>query len=551
MERLSGLDASFLYLETPTQLLHVCGLLVLDPSTVPGGYSFDKLKHELYLRTRATPAFRRKLHDAPFNMDHPVWIDDADFDIDRHLHRTAVPAPGGREELAEACGHIAGQPLDRKRPLWEFWAIEGLADGKIAVMTKMHHASVDGVSGSNLMSALCGIEPDAPRPKLDTKYKPLRAPSDLRLTAQGITRMAMRPVEMVRLLPSTVAVASDWILRSRRGAAMRPPFTAPRTSFNGTITGHRSIGYAGVDLAAVKEIKNAFGTTVNDVVLALCAGALRGYLEARGELPDSPLLAMVPVSVHGESAAEGRNKVSGMFASLPTDIADPVERLQTIAADNMVTKEHHQTISAEILQDWAQFAAPTTFGLAVRAYSGLRLAEKHPVVHNLVISNVPGPPVPLYFLGAEVLGLYPLGPVFHGAGLNVTVLSNNGHLDIGIIACQEQVPNTWLLADEMPRAVDELLAAARQHIGAKSARKPAARKTATASKKVAKKTAPRKAVAKKTAAKKATAARKPTAKEMPAKNASARVVPSGGAAARNGAPKKSAPKNSSAEAASN
>jgi len=213
---------------------------------------------------------------------------------------------------------------------------------------------------------------------------------------------------------------------------------------------------------------------------------------------------MVPVSVREDSAvtgggdAEGRNAVSGLFASLPTDVADPVERLQIIAGDNVVTKEHHRTISAAILQDWAQFAAPTTFGLAVRAYSGLRLAERHPVVHNLVISNVPGPPVPMYFLGAEVLGLYPLGPVFHGAGMNITVLSNNGHLDIGIIACLEQVPNPWLLADEMPKAVAELLAAAR------------------------KRTRPtKKAPAKKAAVKKTTAARRPAATKTAGKAGSA------------------------------
>jgi len=280
-------------------------------------------------------------------------------------------------------------------------------------MTKMHHASVDGVSGANLMSALCGIEPDAPRPEPDKNYKPLRAPSDVRLAAEGLGHTVLRPLEMLKLLPGTVAIAGDWIMRARRGAAMPPPFTAPRTSFNGTITGHRSIAYAGVSLAEVKEIKEAFGTKVNDVVLALCSGALRGYLQARGELPDNSLLAMVPVSVreNGDVTggdAEGRNAVSGLFASLPTDVADPVERLEIIAGDNVVTKEHHKTISAAILQDWAQFAAPTTFGLAVRAYSGLRLAERHPVVHNLVISNVPGPPVPMYFLGAEVLGLYPL-----------------------------------------------------------------------------------------------------------------------------------------------
>ncbi|MGZ4521345.1 MAG: WS/DGAT domain-containing protein, partial [Mycobacteriaceae bacterium] len=165
------------------------------------------------------------------------------------------------------------------------------------------------------------------------------------------------------------------------------------------------------------------------------------------------------------------------FTSLPTNIADPVECLETISADNKATKEHYQSISAKILQDWAQFAAPAMFGLAMRTYAALRLAERHRVVHNLVISNVPGPPVPIYFLGAEVLAMYPLGPVFHGAGLNITVLSNNGHLDIGIIACLEQVPHPWSLADEMPNVVAQLLAEARQRTGTKAPAKPRARKT--------------------------------------------------------------------------
>ncbi len=573
MERLSGLDASFLYLETPTQLLHVCGLLELDPETVPDGYSFDKLKHEIFLRTRAIPAFRRKLYDSPLNVDHPVWIDDADFDIDRHLHRTAIPAPGGREQLAEACAHIAGIPMDRQRPLWEFWVIEGLADGKIAVMTKMHHASVDGVSGANLLGALCGIEPDAPRPEPDPSYRPARKPSALRLAIDGITHLALRPLDIVKLLPETVALAGDWIVRHQRGDSMPPPFSAPRTSFNGTITGHRSVAFTAANLDDVKEIKRAFGTTVNDVVLAVCAGALRSYLESRGELPESPLLAMVPVSVREDenaASASSRNKVSGLFSSLPTDIADPVKRLETIATDNAVTKEHHQTISAAMLQDWAEFAAPTTFGLAVRAYSSLRLAERHPVVYNLVISNVPGPPIPMYFLGAEVLGLYPLGPVFHGAGLNVTVLSNNGKLDVGIIACLEQVPNPWAIADEVPRQIELLVAAARKRTGKeaptapkaaptkkavstkKAMRKAPAKKATSAATKTASKAGATKAAASKatatkttaprTAAAKSTATKAPATKTSASKTAAATTAAKSTATKKAAAPRKTAPR---------
>jgi len=464
MDRLSGLDASFLYFESSTSLMHVCGLLVLDPTTIAGGgYDFFRLRDDLRRRVGRNPAFRRKVHDTILNLDHPVWVDDDEFDIEHHVRHASVPAPGGRDELAAVCGDIAGQPLDRGRPLWEMWIIDGLADGTIAVMTKMHHATVDGVSGANLVSELCSLEPgDAPLPAPAVTEPAARRPSDLRIAVDGALRLARRPVKFARLLPPTVGVLPEWIGRARRGTAMPAPFTAPRTSFNGTITGHRSVAFARLDLADVKEIKNAFGCTVNDVVLTICSGALRQYLADRGELPANSLVAMVPVSVHGKSTAPGTNKVSGMFAALASDVADPVERLARIAEQNRVAKEHHKTLSASLLQDWAQFAAPNTFALAVRVYSKLRLAERHPVIHNLVISNVPGPPMPIYFLGARIIGFYPFGPVFHGAGLNVTVLSNDGHLDVGLIACRELAPRLWDLADDLAPALAELLSAARR-----------------------------------------------------------------------------------------
>ncbi|MDP9092308.1 MAG: wax ester/triacylglycerol synthase family O-acyltransferase [Actinomycetota bacterium] len=461
MDRLSGLDASFLYFETPAHLMHVCGLLVLDPSTMPGEYRFGALRDTLRTRLQTNPSFTRKLHNPAFNLDHPVWVPDDDFDIEHHVRRIAVPAPGGPKELAEVCGDVAGQPLDRTRPLWEFWVIEGLADGGIAVMTKMHHATVDGVSGASLVSTLCSIEPDAAPLVEPERRGAQRRPRDRDIVVSGLIGMAKRPVKLARLLPGTLGVLPAWVGRSRRGAAMPAPFTAPRTSFNGTVTGHRSVAFMRLSLEEVKEIKNAFGSTVNDVVLTVCSGALRTYLDERGELPESSLVAMVPVSVHGKTKAGGTNKVSGMFSSLSSDIADPVQRLQAIAEQNLVAKEHHKTLSASLLQDWAQFAAPNTFGLAVRVYSKLRLADRHPVVHNLVISNVPGPPMPIYFLGAHILGFYPFGPVFHGAGLNITVLSNDGHLDVGLIACRELVPNLWDLADDLAVALQELLTAAR------------------------------------------------------------------------------------------
>ncbi len=466
MDRLSGLDASFLYFETPAHLMHVCGLLVLDPSTMPSEYTFPEVRDKLRERLEITPEFRRKLHSPLLNIDHPVWVDDDEFDIEHHVRRAAVPAPGGERELSEVCADIAAQPLDRTRPLWEMWVVEGYEDDngpRLAIVTKMHHATVDGVSGASLISELCSLEPDAPPFGAQKEQQPLpKRPRDRDIVIDGVVGFAKRPLRLVNVLPGTMQAIPNWIGRARRGAAMPAPFTAPRTSFNGTITGHRSIAFTRLNLDDVKEIKNAFGCTVNDVVLAMCSGALRRYLDDNGELPDDSLVAMVPVSVHGKTKRGGTNKVSGMFASLSSDIVDPVERLRTIAEANLVAKEHHQTLSASLLQDWAQFAAPNTFGLAVRVYSKLRLADRHPVVHNLVISNVPGPQMPIYFLGARVIGFYPFGPVFHGAGLNVTVLSNDGHVDVGLIAARELAPDLWSLADDLPIALDELLKAARE-----------------------------------------------------------------------------------------
>jgi diacylglycerol O-acyltransferase len=456
MNRLSGLDASFLYLESSTQLLHVCGVVMISPQTMPEGYSFESLKSAINRRIGAMPEFLRTLHTVPLHLDHPVWVIDDDFDIDRHVHRLAVPSPGGEEELSEVVGHLAGIPLDRSRPLWEMWVIEGLADGQIAVFSKMHHATVDGVSGANLLSNLCSLDPEAP-PVPEQPLQHERVPSDLELTARAAVSVATRPLDFAKLVLPSAGIVTDWVGRARKGKAMPAPFTAPRTSFNGTITGHRSAAFVDFDLDEVKRVKAAAGATVNDVVLGLVGGALRRYLEERDELPPSSLVAMVPVSVHGKSKRTGSNKVSGMFTRLYTDVADPLERIRVIAETNSDVKEHYHAIDADTLQDWAQFAAPRTFATAVRVYSRLRLAERHPVVHNLVVSNVPGPPVPVYFMGARIEALYPLGPVFHGAGLNVTVMSNNGRMNVGLLACRELVPAVWDLARHIPSELEAAL----------------------------------------------------------------------------------------------
>ncbi|OBJ88043.1 diacylglycerol O-acyltransferase [Mycobacterium gordonae] len=461
MQRLSGLDASFLYLETDTQPMHVCSILELDTATMPGGYTFDRLRDALAVRLAAMPEFREKLADSPLNLDHPVWVDDKNFDVDRHVHRIGLPPPGGRAELSEICGHIASLPLDRRRPLWEMWVIEGVAgtdchrDGRLAVMIKVHHAGVDGVTGASLMSQLCTTEADAPAPD------PVRGVGDAsgwQIAAGGLLRFATRPLQLANVVPDTVNSVLDTLQRARDGLTMARPFAAPRTVFNATVSGRRNIAYADLNLDDVKTVKDHFAIKVNDVVMALVSGVLRQYLADRNVLPETSLVASVPVSVHGKSPRAGRNQVSAMFASLHTEIADPVHRLKAIAEANSVAKQHSSAIGATLLQDWSQFAAPAVFGAAMRVYAMTRLTETLPV-HNLVVSNVPGPQVPLYLLGCEVKAMYPLGPIFHGSGLNITVMSLNGRLAIGLIGCPELVPDLWEMADDFSVVMEELLAA--------------------------------------------------------------------------------------------
>ena len=287
MEPLSGLDASFLYLESPSQPLHVCSILELDTSTMPGGYTFDRFRDELMLRIEAMPQFREKLADSQLNLDHPVWVEDSGFDVDRHLHRIGLPPPGGRTELAEICGHIASLPLQRDRPLWEMWVIEGAADpdadqgqrGRLTVMIKVHHAAADGVTSALLLAQLCTGEPDAPPPD------PVDGPGDagaLEIAASGLLRFASRPLRLANLVPTTISTIVNTIARAGRGHAMAPPFAGPPTSFNASVTGHRRIGLAALDLGDIKSVKNRFHVTVNDVVMALCAGSLRRFLLDRG-----------------------------------------------------------------------------------------------------------------------------------------------------------------------------------------------------------------------------------------------------------------------------
>jgi WS/DGAT/MGAT family acyltransferase len=428
------------------------------------------MRGSIAARIPCAPVFRRRLVEVPFRLGHPVWIDDPDFDIGYHVRRAAVPQPGGLRELADLAGDIAGHQLDRSRPLWEIWVVEGLADGGIGIVAKMHHSTVDGVSGAALLSVLFDLAPTPvpvdtpPAVEVDT-----RIPSGLELMSQAAVARTMRPLEITRDLLRTGRRLLD-VRRIRTGSSERTarsraalPLTAPRTSFNTAVTRRRSVALTAIGLPDVKRLKAATATTVNDVVLAVCTGALRSFLLDGDELPDRPLVGVVPVSVRPDvDAPYGSNKVSTMFVQLPCHLHDPVERLDAVHQGMQGAKDEHNALGADMLINWAEHGTPNVFASAARLYTGMRLADRHRPIANLVISNVPGPDFPLYLAGAELTAGFPLGPVMDGMGVNITVMSYRGILNWGIMACPEAIPRLWHLAAAVPRALDELLAATGQ-----------------------------------------------------------------------------------------
>src|SRR5271167_198975 len=462
-ERLTGLDASFLYMETPTLHMHVAMTAVFDPSTVPGGYSFRRIRQLINDRIPLAPVFQRRLVEVPMRLGHPVWVDDPEFDIDNHLRRAALPSPVGMRELSDFAADVISRQLHRDRPLWEMWIVEGLEDGKIALVIKMHHSTIDGVSGAELLGVLFDLEP-SPAATHVQKARQLdsRIPSGLELVSQAMVAGLVAPFDVGRMALRTTMGILD-VRRIRQGLTAKAalPLTAPRTSINVAVHARRRVAFAAASLADVKKLKDALGTTVNDVVLAMCTGALRTYLLAGDELPDIPLVSVVPVSVTPDVAElKGSNKVSAMFVQLPCHIEDPLERLQFIHEGTKGAKEEHQALGATTLQNWAEHATPNVFAAAARLYTGMKLADRHRPVANLVISNVPGPDVPLYLGGAELLAAFPLGPVMDGMGLNITIMSYRGVLYWGMVSCARAVPQLWDIADAVPDALGELLSAA-------------------------------------------------------------------------------------------
>jgi WS/DGAT/MGAT family acyltransferase len=464
MRQLSGQDAAFLYGETANWHMQVSGLIIIDAQSAPEPWTYERFREILISRIPEIPQLRWRLVDVPFGLDRPSWVEEPDIDPDYHIRRIALPRPGGPEELNAVVGRLSAYKLDRDRPLWEAWCIEGLEGGRVALFQKMHHAIVDGVSGAGLAEVLLDMEPE-PRVSSTEVHEEIldsRVPSSWELLARAALRTWVRtPFRVARFTRQSVqqAVSAVPILNSDQDFSF--PLTTPRTILNHDPTARRAFTSARLDLARVKELKDAYGVKVNDVVLALVSSALREYLKEVDELPQATLIAQCPVSLRS-SAEEGDvgNKVGSIFTSLATDVDDPAERIGIIYESTQSAKEMREAMAAHQIMGLTETTPPGLIALAARMYTGAGLASRTPPAVSVVVSNVPGPDFPLYVAGGRVEALYPLGPLLMGMSLNITVFSMSGNLDVGVMYCPDTLPQAEKVAEYLEQALGELEAAA-------------------------------------------------------------------------------------------
>lgn len=484
MRQLTSLDAQFLAMENDRVQGHVSVLGIYDSHTASGQPLDATLVRDLISdRLHLLPTFRWRLAQVPFALDYPYWVDDGTFDIEYHVRELALPSPGDARQLAEQVARIIGRQLDRARPLWEVYVIHRLEDGGVAVLTKMHHAAVDGVSGAEVMSILLDESNGRERePAPAVIAEPF--PSEVEMLGRGLVGLMRQPLRVLRAGPTalphlddvptirhlpgvkTIARSSRLLKRALPTGAGGPgrqgsDVTAPRTRFQARVSPHRRVAFGTLSLAEVKTIKNTLGCTVNDVVLAICTAGLRSWLDERGELPAEPLAGFIPMSVRTpEQKGTFGNRVSVMITALPTDVADPVERLRRINDAMRVAKERHRALPASLLQDANHFIPPALFAQAARATSRLAGVRGLNQPANVMISNVPGPSTPLYLGGARQRAQFPVSGVLDGIGINITVMSYQDSLEFGIVVDRELVDDPWPMLDALRAGLDELRNAA-------------------------------------------------------------------------------------------
>jgi diacylglycerol O-acyltransferase / wax synthase len=454
--QLSSLDAQFLNAESSRTPTHIGVLTILDPKTAPGGrVTVDSVRSLIAGRQHLVDALRWQLHSVPLGMDLPYWVDAGELDLTRHVQEVHLPSPGTHAQLGEEVARLAEAPLPRDKPLWESYLIHGLSGGGQALYTKVHHAVVDGVSGAEVIAVIFDL---AAQPRhVDPPDLPLTMeppPGVAEMMQRALTRTARMPWRLGRSAPSTLPHLVAMVRSSK----------TPRTPFNEPLTANRSFAFASLPLDEVKQVKDALGFTVNDLVMALCTTALRRWLIEHDALPSDPVIASIPVSVRTpEQFGTAGNQISFMLAALPTDEADPAERLRTLSASLIAAKKRFTSAPRHLLHDSSELIPQFLHGVASRVL--LKAATLGAPPFNLFVSNVAGPQLPLYAAGARVVANYPVSVVSDiGGGINITVMSYNGMLDFGVIACRDAVPDVWDLAEHLQCALVELTELAGVHL---------------------------------------------------------------------------------------
>ncbi|HYP55748.1 MAG TPA: wax ester/triacylglycerol synthase family O-acyltransferase [Solirubrobacterales bacterium] len=452
-DRLTGLDASFLHLERAGAHMHVASTILFEGSPP----SHEEFRDHIDSRLHLVPRFRQKLRTVPFNQGRPVWVDDPFLNLDYHVRRTALPAPGSEEQLRNLASRIFSQQLDRSKPLWELWLVEGFEGDRFAIVGKSHHALVDGVSGVDITTVLFDLEEEPSDPPVrPPKWAPRPEPTDLELLTEALRERATSPREIVR----GVRAAARAPQRVLRGVAdtskiLEAAVAAPSTPFNVEIGSHRRLAFVRADLDDFKRVKNKHGGTVNDVVLSVVTGALGNYLRARGHDTEGlELRAMVPVSIRAEEerGALG-NKITAMMAPLPVWCEDPVERLHLVSETMGDLKGSGQAVGAEILTKLTDFAPTTIASQAARLQPAQRF-------FNLVVTNVPGPQFPLYMLGRRMESIFPMVPLARRQALCVGIMSYNGQIDFGLVGDYDAMADLDSFALDLEGALSEAVATA-------------------------------------------------------------------------------------------
>jgi WS/DGAT/MGAT family acyltransferase len=457
MQQLSALDSVFLSLETPEIPAHIGGLAILDPSTHPDdAFDFDTFVEFVAERLPLCPRFSWRLQEVPFGLDQPYWVEHEELDLSRHIRRLAVPSPGSMNELTELASHVFSGTLNRSQPLWEMSYIEGLQGGRKALLWKIHHCLMDGVSGAGLVEMLFDLQPvpgDRPLVEVDDTAVAGQPVGLAAMAGRAAGNALRRPLALMRHARSIGAEVIDQL----RSNGLEGISSVPHVTFNGVVGSRRSIASVRVSLERVKSLKNDLGVTINDVVLALTSDAVRSYLQRRDQLPEESMVAAVPVSIREAGDKSMGNQVSEMGITWATNIECPLERVRVIHEDSRRAKSSAKAKRVNPLAAMAESLAPGAMQLLARA-STLG-AESIPLPANAVVSNVPMSPVPIYLAGAKIVGMVPMSMLAPTQGFNITVLSYCGELHFGLIADPQLVENVGEIADGISKAMNELEAA--------------------------------------------------------------------------------------------